>query len=60
MAPIAQFADVFAALKSVLKKHEKALRVLKNEESASTLATKPNSNRGIPMWRCREGGLLQQ
>jgi hypothetical protein len=45
-----EFAEVFALLKAVLKKHERTLKVLKDEPQEYTLATKSNSNRGQPMW----------
>jgi hypothetical protein len=46
----AEFEAVFAALKTVLKKHERTLKVLKDEPREYTLVTKSNSNRGQPMW----------
>jgi hypothetical protein len=46
----AEFEAVFAALKTVLKKHERTLKVLKDEPQAYTLVTKSNSNKGQPMW----------
>lgn len=45
-----EFDEVFAALKTVLRKHERTLRVLKDEPREYTLVTKSNSNRGQPMW----------
>ncbi len=45
-----EFAEVFALLKAVLKKHERTLKVLKDEPQEYTLVTKSNSNRGQPMW----------
>ena len=48
MAP--EFAEVFSALKALLKKHEKTLKVLKDQPNEYTLVTKSNSNRGMPMW----------
>ncbi len=45
-----EFEEVFAALKTVMKKHERTLRVLKDEPQEYTLVTKSNSNRGQPMW----------
>lgn len=45
-----EFAEVFAALKALLKKHEKTLSVLRDEPQEYTLVTKSNSNRGQPMW----------
>jgi hypothetical protein len=45
-----EFAEVFAALKTVLKKHERTLKVLKDEPQEYTLVTQSNSNRGQPMW----------
>ncbi|HVO99701.1 MAG TPA: hypothetical protein VMT15_16630 [Bryobacteraceae bacterium] len=45
-----EFAEAFEALKSLMKKHEKTFRVLKDEEREYTLVTKSNSNRGMPMW----------
>ena len=38
------------ALKALLKKHERTLKVLKDEPQEYTLVTKSNSNRGQPMW----------
>ena len=45
-----QFAEVFAALKAMLKKHERTLKVLKDEPGEYTLVTKSNSHKGQPMW----------
>lgn len=45
-----EFEEIFAALKGLMKKHEKALKVLKDEPQEYTLITKSNSNRGQPMW----------
>ncbi len=45
-----EFEEVFAALKAVLKKHERTLFVLKDEPQEYTLVTKSNSNRGMKMW----------
>ncbi len=45
-----EFDEVFAALKAVLKKHERTLFVLKDEPGEYTLVTKSNSNRGMKMW----------
>jgi hypothetical protein len=45
-----EFEEVFAALKTMLKKHERALFVLKDEPEEYTLVTKSNSNRGMKMW----------
>ena len=46
----AEFEAVFAALKTVLKKHARTLKVLKDEPQEYTLVTKSNSNRRQPMW----------
>jgi hypothetical protein len=46
----ADFEPVFAALKAVLKKHERTLKILKDTDNEYTLVTKSNSNRGQPMW----------
>ena len=45
-----EFEEVFAALKGMLKKHERTLFVLKDEPQEYTLVTKSNSNRGMKMW----------
>jgi hypothetical protein len=45
-----EFEEVFAALKALLKKHERTLKVLKDEPQEYTLVTKSNSNGGQPMW----------
>jgi hypothetical protein len=45
-----EFETVFGSLKALLKKHERTLRVLKDESQEYTLVTKSNSNRGQPMW----------
>jgi hypothetical protein len=45
-----EFEGVFSELKGLLKKHERALKVLKDEPQEYTLVTKSNSNRGMPMW----------
>jgi len=45
-----EFEEVFAALKAIMKRHERTLKVLKDEPAEYTLATKSNSNRGMPMW----------
>jgi len=45
-----EFEQVFAALKALLKKHERTFKVLKDEPQEYTLVTKSNSNRGQPMW----------
>jgi hypothetical protein len=45
-----EFEEVFAALKAILKKHERTLFVLKDEPQEYTLVTKSNSNRGMKMW----------
>ena len=45
-----EFAEIFAALKTVMKKHERTLFVLKDAPQEYTLVTKSNSNRGQPMW----------
>jgi hypothetical protein len=46
----AEFEEVFAALKAILKKHERTLFVLKDEPQEYTLVTKADSNRGMKMW----------
>ncbi len=46
----AEFEEVFAALKAILKKHERTLFVLKDEPREYTLVTNANSNRGMKMW----------
>src|SRR5580698_262965 len=45
-----EFEEVFGALKALMKKHERTLKVLKDEPQEYTLVTKSNSNRGKPMW----------
>jgi hypothetical protein len=45
-----EFEEVFAALKALLKKHERTLFILKDEPQEYTLVTKSNSNRGMKMW----------
>ena len=45
-----EFEEVFAALKALMKKHERTLLVLKDEPQEYTLVTKSNSNRGMKMW----------
>ena len=45
-----EFAEVFAALKALLKKHEKTLKILKDETNEYSLVTKSHTNRGMPMW----------
>lgn len=45
-----EFEEVFTALKAIMKKHERTLKVLKDEPQEYTLVTKSNSNRGQPMW----------
>lgn len=45
-----EFEEVFAALKAVMKEHERTLEVLKDEPGEYTLVTKSNSNRGMKMW----------
>jgi hypothetical protein len=45
-----EFEQVFGALKTMMKKHERTLKVLKDEPQEYTLVTKSNSNRGQPMW----------
>jgi len=45
-----EFETVFGSLKALLKKHERTLKVLKDEPQEYTLVTKSNSNRGQPMW----------
>lgn len=45
-----EFEEVFASLKALMKKHEKALKVIKDEPQEYTVVTKSNSNRGMPMW----------
>jgi hypothetical protein len=45
-----EFEEVFAALKALMKKHERTLKVLKDEPQEYTLVTKSNSHRGQPMW----------
>ncbi len=45
-----EFEEVFIALRAMLKKHERTLKVLKDEPQEYTLVTKSNSNRGQPMW----------
>jgi hypothetical protein len=44
------FAEVFSALKALLKKHEKTLKVIKDQPNEYTLVTKSATNRGMPMW----------
>jgi hypothetical protein len=45
-----EFEEVFAALKIIMKKHERTLLVLKDEPEQYTLVTKSNSNRDAKMW----------
>jgi hypothetical protein len=45
-----EFEEIFAALKAILKKHERTLFVLKDQPDEYTLATKSHSNRGMKMW----------
>ena len=45
-----EFEEVFGTLKTMMKKHERTLKVLKDEPQEYTLVTKSNSNRGQPMW----------
>ena len=45
-----EFEGVFEALKTIMKKHERTLKVLKDEAQEYTLVTKSKSNRGQPMW----------
>jgi hypothetical protein len=45
-----EFEEVFALLKTMMKKHERTLKVLTDEPQEYTLATKSHSNRGQPMW----------
>ena len=50
MRPNPEFEGVFEALKAILKKHARSLKVIKDTEMDYTLVTKSNSNRGMPMW----------
>jgi hypothetical protein len=45
-----EFEEIFLSLKALLKKHERTLKVIKDEAQEYTLVTKSNSNRGQPMW----------
>jgi hypothetical protein len=50
MPPNPEFEGIFEALKAILKKHARTLKVIKDTETEYTLVTKSNSNRGMPMW----------